>query len=134
MKNVSMTLDGVDKLKAAVARQPELVRRHMTGVIQATSFSVAQRAKALAPVDTGALKSSITAQSRGLSGSVRVQGGVIHGRRPEIYWRFIEYGTVKTPARPLFRAATEAETSAFETRIRNIVPAIERDFASGRLL
>ena len=129
-----MTLHGADALKAAIQRNPELVRSHMSTVIARTATAVAQRARASAPVATGALRQSIGASSRGLSGRVDVAAGTIQGQRPELYWRFIEYGTVKMPARPLFRAATEAEFPFLEQRVRAIVPLLERDFSAGRLL
>lgn len=132
LTKTTMTLEGLDALKAAVSRCPDIVRTHMADVIQTTAFSVAQRARSLAPVDTGALKSAIESTARGLSGRVGLRAGFINGRRPEMYWRFVEYGTVRVPARPLFRAATESESPVFEQRIRGIVPKIERDFASSR--
>lgn len=134
MNKVTMTLVGLEALKAAVSRCPDVVRAHMGDVIAATSFAVAQRARSLAPVQTGALKSAITSTARGLSGRVGLTGGMINGRRPDKYWRFVEFGTVKMAARPLFRAATEGESPGFEQRIRGIVPKIERDFASSRFV
>lgn len=127
MAKVTVTVEGLEALKAAVQRCPDDARRHLSDVVQATAFSVAQRAKALAPVDTGALKASIASTSRGLSGRVGLSGGMVRGKRPDIYWRFVEFGTVRTPARPLFRAATEAESSTFEKRLRDASAKIERN-------
>lgn len=133
MNKVTMTLIGLDALKAAVARCPDVVRTHLGDVVQKTSYAIAQRARTLAPVATGALKASIESTSRGMSGRVGVSGVSINGQRPEVYWRFVEFGTVKMAARPLFRGATEAETPGFEQRIRAIAPKIERDFSAGGL-
>lgn len=132
MSTFKMELVGLEALKALVRSIPDVVRTHMGDVIETTSFAVASRARATVRVETGAYKAAITSTAKGLSGRVGVAAGVFNGRRPEIYWRFVEFGTVKTPAHPTFRAATESETPGFEARIRGIVGKIERDLSISR--
>lgn len=130
-----MRLEGMEALQAAVQRCPNVVADHLVDVITKTSYGVAQRAKATVPVETGALRDAIGYRVRGLVGRVTVEPGVhTSGRRPEKYWWLVEYGTVKTPARPVFRSAAEAESTQIEARLRAIVPNIERDFSAGRFL
>jgi hypothetical protein len=137
MSKVKIELLGLEALKAAVVRCPDVVRHHMGDVVHRTTFGTAQRARAFANAirDTGALAEAIDAPPvRGLSGRVVVKSGIIRGRRPDIYWRFNEYGTVRLPARPLFRASAEAESVTFVQRLHGIVPKIERDFTASRFI
>jgi HK97 gp10 family phage protein len=134
MNKVTMTLTGMEPLQRAIRDAPEAVRRLTSGVVARTTFSTAQRARAGAPRETGALRAAIEAKSRGLSGRVDIAAGEFYGRRPEIYWFFVEYGTETVPARPFLRPAAEAESAAFLDEIRRVGKTLERSFASGRLL
>lgn len=122
-----MTLHGMDALKGAISRSPERAIAHASDAIALSTFAIANRVRAMAPRDTGRLQSSITSVTRGLNGSVSVQGDAY-------YWRFQEYGTSNRPARPFIRPATEEETPVFEQRIRAIGSKLERDFSAGRFL
>ncbi len=130
----TMTLEGLEPLKALVAKTPDLVKLFMGDVVSSTAYGVAQRAKALVPVATGSLKRSITFTARGLNGRIGIASTEIFegDRRPDVYWRFVEFGTVRVPARPFFRPATEAESVDFERRIRGVATKIERDLSGGR--
>jgi len=68
-------------------------------MIRAATIAVSNQAKQLSPVDTGALRRSITHQSSGLHGEV--------GTSIE-YAPYIEYGTYRTPKQPYLRPALDA--------------------------
>lgn len=128
MAKVTIQLDGMQALQRAITRAPDVVKAHAGDAVASTSFAVAQRAKALAPVATGTLKGAITAQaSKGLTGGVTIGPQAF-------YWRFVEYGTQRTSARPFLRTAAEMESNAFIQRMRAIGPKLEKDFSGGRFL
>lgn len=130
---VTMRLEGFDALQRALTRAPELVKALSGAAVQASAFSIAQRARSLVPVASGDLQASIEAASTGTTGRVGVidLGGPLGPRR---YWRYVEYGTVRRPARPFFRPAADEESDAFIGRMRAIGPRLERDLSAGRFL
>lgn len=122
---VTVTLEGFDDVRNAVKRVPDAARVVLSEVIAKTTFSARQRAIALAPVDSGTLRRSITSSSRGMYGRVVIND-------PDVfYWRFVEYGTRYKAARPFIRTAAELETGAFTERVRLAGKQLERDFTSG---
>ena len=121
-----VTLENFEPIRAAIERVPEDVRDSTSDVVSKTAVGARQRTIAMAPVDTGALRRSITASSRGLSGRVETP--------PVYYWRFIEYGTKYIKAKPFIRPAAELEAIDVAERVRQMAARLERDFASGRLL
>lgn len=147
MSKVTLKIEGMEALQAAIRTAPDRVKAYAGDAVALTTFAIAQRAKALAPRDTGALQRSITASSRGLTGKVTIaEGGeTIGGRtvfgpgdmgrhRPAVYWRFVEFGTKRTAARPFLRPAAEAESEAYLQRFREVGRKLERDFSAGSLL
>lgn len=128
----TMRLVGLNALQKALTAQPALVKAHLQGVIQTTSFSIAQRIRATVPVDTGAYHDAIEVTPvSGLTGGVYIRPGVIKGRRPEVYWRFVEFGTVHVPASPAIRPATQDELPEVEARVTAMATDIERDLSVG---
>lgn len=123
-----MTLEGFGPLQRAIASAPAVVKAHASSAVAASTFAIVQRAKALVPVATGTLKSTIEA-SRVVGG---LTGGVGIASSAGFYWRFVEFGTVRMPARPFFRPAAEAESNTFIDRMRAIGPKMERDLSTGR--
>jgi HK97 gp10 family phage protein len=121
---VTLTLEGFEETRRAVVAVPDAARAMLSDVIAKTTFATGQRAKALAPRETGLLRSSITAVSRGLYGRVTVSGDAF-------YWRFVEYGTVKMAAKPFVRPSVEMEQPQFLERVRNVGRELERDWTSG---
>lgn len=130
---VTMKLEGMEALQRALQRTPNLVASLSADAVQVSSFAVAQRARALVPVATGDLKAAIELSSTGTSGRV---GLVALGgpAGPMRYWRWVEFGSARRPARPFFRSAADIESTGFINRMRAIGPRVERDFASGRFL
>jgi HK97 gp10 family phage protein len=133
MAKVKMTLTGMDALQRALKTAPEAVQDHAAAAVQTTAFAIAQRARALVPVKTGALKSAITSAAIKTNGRVGLSGAKGE-KNPAFYWRFVEFGTRHMPARPFFRPAADAEAEAFVARVREIGPALERDLASSRFV
>jgi len=85
-----------------------------------SASNIAQKAKSDCPVDTGALKNSIT-----MSKSKFKDGGytVIVGKGLD-YASYIELGIPKRPGRPFFRRAAQGEGNNFEKAITTILKAL----------
>jgi HK97 gp10 family phage protein len=122
-----VVLEGFKETSRKLRAIPEETREQAYEAIRVTTFSARQRAVAGAPRASGTLKSSIYSTTHGLTGRVLVSPAAF-------YWRFIEYGTRFQPARPFVRPAAEAETNAFNERVRQIGMATERSWESGRSL
>lgn len=130
---VTMKLEGFEQLQGALKSAPERVKTYASDAVEASAFSIAQRARALVPVATGDLKAAIESASTGTSGRV---GLVALGgpTGPSYYWRFVEFGTVRHPAHPFFRPAADIESEVFINRMRAIGPKLERDMSAGRFV
>ena len=83
---ITVTIQGLDKLKKVT--RPELVLGPTSRVIRDLSLLAERTSKAAAPVDTGALRRSITAQIKPLSARIGDTRGLTYfevqerGRRP----------------------------------------------------
>jgi HK97 gp10 family phage protein len=128
MAKVTMKLEGMGQLQAALKSAPDRVKAHASSAVAASAFAIAQRARSMVPVATGALKNDITSSTTGVSGRVGL------ATRSSYYWRFVEFGTIHMPARPFFRPAAEAESEGFIQRMRAIGPKLERDLSTGRFV
>ena len=103
------------KTQLVFNKLPELrgqVRRRAADAVTKAAFDVEAQAKALAPVDTGALKSSIQAQPEG-DLAARVDVGAEYG----IY---VEFGTRKMRAQPFLEPAAEQVKPSFEAAMRQV--------------
>jgi HK97 gp10 family phage protein len=76
---------------------------HTQAMIANLGEEVAQKARELAPVDTGALRDSITSELVGGGGPAEAQ---IVANVP--YAGFVEFGTDDTPMQPYLRPALDA--------------------------
>jgi hypothetical protein len=74
-------------------------------VVQRTLLAIETRAKLIVPVDTGALRASITTEMETQT------SGVCY--TPQEYAHFVELGTTRMAARPYFTPATEAARGPF---------------------
>lgn len=74
--------------------------------VKASADRVAERARQMAPVDTGALRSSIQAVSTTAGKSAEVRVGVE-------YAAYVEYGTYKMAAQPYLSPAVAQEQERF---------------------
>lgn len=130
----TMKLEGFESLQRALVQAPALVKVHASGAIDVSTTSLASRARAKAPVKTGALKKAIVASRvrTGLTGTVGLGEGPADG--PRFYWRFVEFGTVHQRAQPFFRPAADAEAPDYIKRLKDIGPKLERDLSASRLV
>jgi len=86
---------------------------------------IAEEARRLAPVDTGALRESIHVEMSpgGTNGEVVV--GTSGG--PEYYAMFVEFGTAHMPARPFLRPAADAVRDRIQRQLaKSVADAVTR--------
>ena len=104
---------GLKEANRALRRLPEFAKPRLRETMDVTAFHVSRDASAKARRRTGALKRGITWQSR--PGTLSAVVGV--NSKDLFYWKFLEYGTVKAKAYPLFRPAKEANEKDHERRL-----------------
>lgn len=107
-----LTIDGLDEIRRAFKLLPtKVAKKVIRAAIRQSLKPVLATAKDLAPVDTGVLKGNIKlrAAARRRKGSIALEVRVGPGdfKGDQFYAAFIEYGTVKMPARPFMRPAYE---------------------------
>lgn len=120
-------IDGLDHALRQFRRAPDVARKYIGDAVRVTEITLAQNVRAAAPVDSGALRHSINSETRGLVASISIEPGEIYGRRPDIYWRFVEFGSVHNiPAHPFIRPTSEAEQEPMIQRIRQAGVRLER--------
>lgn len=138
MAKITARLEGYEATQRALLKAPEVTKALAGDVVAKSTFSLEQRARALAPRGlTGRLRKAITSKASATAGRVGIAPGFGLGGKtkgPEVYWIFVEFGTVRTAARPFFRPAAEAEKADYLKRLRDIGPKLERDLAAGRTL
>ena len=123
----SKNLTGFRELAAALKQLPQRVaRKHLRGSNAKGAQLVRNKARELAPKDTGEMVKDIQIKRERSEGdhvashSVFVRSGKrsrLSGRarnvdKDSFYWRFVEFGTVKMAAQPFLRPAFEAEKEA----------------------
>lgn len=104
---VSVTFDRFPEIAAAL---PDRTR----AVVRKASFDVEGQAKNRAPVDTGALKNSISTEfeDNGLTGIIA----------PHVeYATFVEFGTRRMSAQPYMTPAAEAVKPAFVAAMKQML-------------
>lgn len=101
----------------ALKRLPEHARGEAQQTVDTTAFHISRGAEQRAPVGVRArrrvrLRGAITWKSRprSVSAVVLVDAEAFH-------WKFLEYGTVKMQARPMFRPAAEAMAADHDQRM-----------------
>lgn len=129
MAQAILAITGLEALQTAITETPKLLRKHVAGAIRESTFAVADRMRRFAPHRSGELLEAITASPPKASGL----SGLVGFDNPRVfYWRFLEFGTVRMPARPFVRPAAEAEAQRYIQRIQAIGPALEFDVAAAR--
>jgi HK97 gp10 family phage protein len=95
-------LIGLREANAALRRLPAFAQVRAQAEMDVTAFQVANRARARAPEATGVLRRAIqwASRPRSVSAVVGVTTDSLFARFDAFYWKFVEYGTVKMPARP----------------------------------
>ncbi len=99
--------DVANRLKAELAK-----------AVRETALAIEAGAKAKAPVDTGALRASIQADTSQTETTLEAMVAV-----GQDYGPYVEMGTIKSAAQPFLTPAVEEQRQPFETRLQN---AIER--------
>lgn len=112
-------IDGLDHALRQFRRAPDVAKKYIGGAIRVTEITLAQKVRNAAPADTGALRHAIGSKTTGLTAKIEIEQGEIYGRRPDIYWRFVEFGSIhNSPARPFIRPAAETEQAPMIGRIK----------------
>lgn len=102
----------------ALKRLPQKAKAHVQPVFDHTASRIASGAISRAAERTGLLRASIKWESR-----PRATQAVVGVEQRAFYWKFLEYGTVKMSARPMFRPAAEAER---DRHLANVADALDR--------
>ena len=120
-------LEGAKELDLVLKKLPNAVRgRVMRSAAMAGARVVRDTAKRTVPVEQGDLRDAIVARSERDAGRHEVKVKVGPTRRG-FYGLFLEFGTVRLPARPWLRPAWEASKGKALNRIgKALGPAIER--------
>lgn len=105
---VNITVDGLDALLGKLDQLPEQMRRGAERAVAEETDEVADDMRDSVPVDTGALRDGIQAESDGLSG--QAVSTADHS------WA-VEGGTSKMPARPFAQPAAERSRNRFPERV-----------------
>lgn len=105
---------GADLIKAA-GKVPEKARL----AIRKAGTDIKRDAQAIAPVDTGFLKSSISMQAQGNKTLARVEVGPTAN-----YAAFVELGTHKMAAQPYLRPATDKNIPKLDKAIAQIASEV----------
>ena len=106
---------GLKEANAALKKLPDFAKVRVQAVNDKTAFRVSTIAKSKAPRRTGLLQLGIQWQSR--PRSVTAVVGVPSGSGSPFYWKFLEYGTVKMPARPMFRPSADAVRDSHQSEL-----------------
>ncbi len=126
MAFTSTRIDGLDHAITQFRRAPHLARQYVGEAVKVTEITTAEKVRRAAPVNTGALRHSIGSKTSGLNASITIEPGVLYGQRPDVYWRFVEFGTRYMAAQPFIRPTAEAEEQPFIGRVADAGKRIER--------
>ncbi len=99
---VSGTIMVMNKIPALIA----FIEANARTAVRKNADAIVRDAQALAPVDTGALRSSIHAETREAGKSAEIMVDVP-------YAAYVEYGTYKMAAQPFLSPAVEYHTDEF---------------------
>lgn len=99
-------------VKSRVPQYVARARAGMEGAVEKAAFDIESRAKGLAPVDTGTLRSAIFANGDGLEWRVD---------SPVHYSIYQEFGTHKMAAHPFLVPAAEAVKPSLESALKRAV-------------
>jgi HK97 gp10 family phage protein len=110
-------IEGLKELEMRLKALPQKIAgKALYSGLMAGAEVIRKEAANRAPKKTGRLKRNIVKRREkappGLSASV-----VIGVRKEAFYWRFVEFGTSKLPARPFLRPAFDTQKEAAAGRI-----------------
>ena len=119
---VSLEMPGLKSLQRQLQSAPDHVRDRLGRVVGASTFRIYNMIRTGAWRRTGKLQQAIHYRISGLTGRVTIDADAF-------YWHFLEYGTVKMPARPVIRPAGDAELPEFERGVLNVGRDLEQSWA-----
>jgi HK97 gp10 family phage protein len=140
------TVLGADKLKRQMRAMPALAKQQIAKAMEQSAQEIADLARALAPVDDGALRASIGWSWHGAPegsmtlGSVKTSGRgagnlaivVYAGDDRAFYARWVEFGTSQGgPAQPFFYPAYRALRKRVRGRVSRAIRNAARQAAAG---
>lgn len=111
---ISVRIDGIKETIAELSLRDKRVEKAVKAQVGESALKIQEGAKERAPVDTGALRNSITVDfyERGLAAQIG----------PHMpYAPYVEYGTRKMAARPYLGPAFAAERPNFERGIKKVL-------------
>lgn len=128
---IEVKVEGLSELREAMLKLPQALQAGpLRRAVSAAAKVVQDEARLNAPVDDGVLKRAIY-RARDKENSSRVQEGYIvgvrYGRRyrkrgqDAWYWRFVEFGTARTPAQPFLRPAFMSTQGRQLERMREVL-------------
>lgn len=105
-----------EQFAAELAQEAAQARAQVSEIVIAAAFELQGQARVNAPVDTGALRASISVghpSGRNIRpGDIKAQiGPTVH------YGAYVEFGTSRVGGRPYMAPAADAVVPAFERRI-----------------
>jgi HK97 gp10 family phage protein len=114
--DIKVEMSQVIKLEGELALAPDVVAERVSQAIAKTAFDIEADGKALCPVDTGFLRSSISSTIAPLEAEIGPTAD---------YGAYVEYGTSRAGPQPYM-------TPSFDRRSSSLVSAIEQ--AGGDIL
>ena len=111
-----MAITTAERFAAELAKEAAEARNQVSEIVRAAAFELQGQARVNAPVDTGALRASISVghpTGRSLTkGDLQAQiGPTVH------YGAYVEFGTSRIGGRPYMAPAAESVIPAFERRL-----------------
>jgi HK97 gp10 family phage protein len=104
---LKIRMDGLKGLQKALAAAPKQVAARLDKALAKNANEMAGSARALAPVDSGALRDSI---------GVEHDGGTYFVEAKDEAAPHVEWGTRERPAHPFFYVAYRAQKTRFRRR------------------
>jgi len=130
---------GKERLQRILQEMPPVARAELKKSLQASARQLVRAQRALAPVDTGALRGSIDwtddpaqipkhAAFRGARepGQTDLAVAVFAGNSAVRYAHLVEFGTVQAPAQPFFYPAYRLRKKQIAARARRAARAAAR--------
>ena len=109
-------VDGLDRVRAHLGRLPDGVARRADEATRKAAQDTVRLARQRAPVDTGALRSSITMRTSRDADGVEARVG------PTVrYARWVEEGTSRMGPQPYMRPAFDANRTRYVTALQQII-------------
>jgi HK97 gp10 family phage protein len=113
-----LRIDGVEEVRAvarSLANADKATARKAQAVVRSSALAIERGAKLRAPVDTGALRSSINTTLAAGAASISAEVG------PEVsYGIFLEYGTWRMPPQPYLGPAFDEVEPSFIAAIEDL--------------